>query len=381
MRSGTLLKVGAALCWPCAGRRRSRCALPQMGAHGRCAHPRSACPERGPDPQPDAPDLRAAAHPRRERQGAAHARAVVGGDVRPHGLGVQAAPGRQVPQRQSLHCGRCRVLAGPRAAADLGHERAAELDREGEQGRRLHGAHQDQGAEPAAAQLPHQHVHDGQGVVRGEQHHHRPGLQGQEGQLRGPQRQRHGALRARVARAGRQDRAQAQRRLLGQGRVSGRHYRHHLSHDQGRRHADRGAAVGRGRFRAGRARAGHRPGGEDREHQDQPGSGEPHDLFWDGCRLAGTADLQHQGQEPVCGQARPAGDQHGHRPRGDQAGRHARAIGAGRRHRAAVRQRLHQGTRRSAQGGPCQGHRAAQGGRLCGRLPGHAALPQRPLHQ
>ncbi len=80
-----------------------------------------------------------------------------------------------------------------------------------------------------------------------------------------------GPYAARVARAGRQDRAQAQRWLLGQGQVSSRHYRHHLSHDQGRRHAHRGAAVGRGRFRAGRARAGHRPGGEDREHQDQLG--------------------------------------------------------------------------------------------------------------
>ncbi len=92
-------------------------------------------------------------------------------------------------------------------------------------------------------------------------------------------------------------------------------------------------------------------------------------------------DLQRQGQEPVCRQARAAGDQHGHRPRGHQARRHARPVGAGRRHRAAVRQRLHQGARRSAQGRPRQGQGAAQGGRLCGRLPGHAALPQRPLHQ
>ena len=72
-----------------------------------------------------------------------------------------------------------------------------------------------------------------------------------------------GRLRARVARAGREDGAQAQRRLLGQGRVSARHHRDHLSHDQVGRDARRGAAVGRGRFRAGRARAGHRPAGED----------------------------------------------------------------------------------------------------------------------
>ena len=49
---------------------------------------------------------------------------------------------------------------------------------------------------------------------------HRAGLQGQEGQLRRPQRQRHRRLRAGLARAGREDGAQAQRRLLGQGRSS-----------------------------------------------------------------------------------------------------------------------------------------------------------------
>ena len=61
----------------------------------------------------------------------------------------------------------------------------------GDEGRPAHGAHQDQGAQPAAPGLSHQRLHHGQGVVRGEQQRDRAGLQGEEGQLRGPQRQRH----------------------------------------------------------------------------------------------------------------------------------------------------------------------------------------------
>ena len=100
-----------------------------------------------------------------------------------------------------------------------------------------------------------------------------------------------------------------------------------------------------------------------------------------GRRLARAQDLQRQGQEPVRRQARAPGHQHGDRPRGHQARGHARPVGAGRRDRPAVRQRLHQGARRPAQGRCRQGQGAAQGRRLSGRLPGHAQLPQRPLHQ
>ena len=89
---------------------------------------------------------------------------------RPDGVGVQAAPGREVPQRQRLQRRRRRVLARPRAAADLRHEGPAHLHRQGQQGRRLHGAHQDQGAQSAAPELPDQPLHDGQGVGRGQQH-------------------------------------------------------------------------------------------------------------------------------------------------------------------------------------------------------------------
>ena len=299
----------------------------------------------------------------------------------PDGVGVQAAPGREVPQRQRLQRRRRGVLARARAAADLRHEGPAHVHRQGEQGRRPHGAHQDQGAQPAGSELSDQPLHDGQGVGRGQQHDHRAGLQGQEGQLRRPQRQRHGRLRAGLARAGREDGAQAQRRLLGQGRGSRRHHRDHLPDDQVGRHARRRAPLGRGRFRAGRAGAGHRPAGEERKPQGQPGPGEPHHLPRHGCRLARAQDLQRQGQEPVRRQARAPGDQHGDRPRGHQARGHARPVGAGGRDRPAVRQRLHQGARRAPQGRPRQGQGAAQGRRLSGRLPGHAQLPQRPLHQ
>ena len=193
------------------GCRRCRRARHQVGAGRRCPHPRSARAERVADPQPAAPALRAADRARSHRQDAADARPILadqGG--RSDGVGVQAAPGREVPQRQRLQCRRRCVLPRARPAADLRHEGPAHLHRHSEQGRRPHGAHQDQGAKSAAAQLPDQSLHDGQGVGRGQQHGHRPELQGEEGQLRRPQRQRHRALRVGVARAGRQDGAQAQ---------------------------------------------------------------------------------------------------------------------------------------------------------------------------
>ena len=192
-------------------RRRRRRARHQVGALGRCPHPRPARAERGTDAQPAAPALRAADPARAHRQAAADARRLVADQGRrSDGVGVQAAPGREVPQRQRLQRRRRGVLARARPAADLRHEGPAHLHRQGEQGRRLHGPDQDQGAKSAAAQLPDQPLHDGQGVGRGQQHDHRPGLQGEEGQLRRPQRQRHRALRAGLARAGREDGAQAQ---------------------------------------------------------------------------------------------------------------------------------------------------------------------------
>ena len=65
------------------------------------------------------------------------------------------------------------------------------------------------GPNPILVQKPHQSVHDGQGVVGGEQRPKGAGLQEQGREFRGPQRQRHRTVRARLARAGREDGVQA----------------------------------------------------------------------------------------------------------------------------------------------------------------------------
>ena len=80
----------------------------------------------------------------------------------------------------------------------------------GDQGRCPHGAHQDQGTQPDPGAEPDQHPDHGQGMVGGEQRRQAAGLQEQGGEFRGPQRQRHRAVRARVARAGRAHGVQAQ---------------------------------------------------------------------------------------------------------------------------------------------------------------------------
>ena len=211
MYSRTSLKTRDSSRGSCDGCRRGRRACHQVGPLGRCPHPRSACAERGADPQPAAPDLRAADRARSHRQAAADARHLLADQGRRSDrVGVQAAPGREVPQRQRLQRRRRGVLARARPAADLRHEGPAHVHRQSEQGRRPHGPHQDQGAQSAAPQLPDQPLHDGQGVGRGQQHDHRPGLQGEEGQLRRPQRQRHRRLCVGLARAGREDGAEAQ---------------------------------------------------------------------------------------------------------------------------------------------------------------------------
>ncbi len=77
-------------------------------------------------------------------------------------------------------------------------------------------------------------LHHGQGVVGGEQRHQAAGLQEQGGELRGSQRQRHRPVRAGLARAGREDGLQAQRRLLGPRRGAARDHRAGADPDQGR---------------------------------------------------------------------------------------------------------------------------------------------------
>ena len=178
----------------------------------------------------------------------------------------------------------------------------------GRQGRRPHGADQDQGAQSDPGAEPDQPADHGQGVVGSEQRRQAAGLQEQGRELRGSQRQRHRPVRAGLARAGREDRAQAQRRLLGPRRGSARDHRAGAQPDQGRCHARRRAALGRGRFRPGRSGAGHRAAQELAQPQRHHRSGEPHHLPRHGCGLAAASIIRRQGQEPVrrrCGCARP----------------------------------------------------------------------------
>ncbi len=81
--------------------------------------------------------------------------------------------------------------------------------------------------------------------------------------------------------------------------------------------ARRGAALGRGRHDLYRAAAGHRPDRQDQGLQDHPGAGAAHHL--PGLRrvAAGAAGVQHQGQEPLQGQARAPGLLPGDRRAGD----------------------------------------------------------------
>ena len=151
---------------------------------------------------------------------------------RPDHLGVQAAPGREIPRRRGLHRRRRGVLLSARARADLrlqGLSRLREGDREG---RRPHGAAQDQRPEPAGGRQPHLRLHHEQEVGGGEQRHQAAGLQEPGREFRGAQRQRHRPVRARLARAGREDRGEAQRGLLGPRRSPARGHRagaHHRS--------------------------------------------------------------------------------------------------------------------------------------------------------
>ena len=73
---------------------------------------------------------------------------------------------------------------------------------------------------------------------------------------------------------------------------------------------------------------------------------------------------QHQGQQPVQGQAGPRSAVHRHRPRGHQAHHHARLLDSGRTDGAAQRQWQHARHRHAAQGRPGARQGAAGRGRL-----------------
>ena len=155
-----------------------------------------------------------------------------------------------------------------------------------------------------------------------------------------------GPVRARLARAGREDRDEAQRRLLGQAATVPLEITE-IIYTPIKADATRIAALLSGevdfvqdvpvqdieRLKSTPNLARH-----DRAR-------EPHHLPRHGRRLAGSEVRQRQGQEPVRGQAGAAGHEHGDQPRRHPARRDARPVGAGGRDRAAVRERLHQGTR------------------------------------
>ena len=143
---------------------------------------------------------------------------------------------------------------------------------------RLHGAPQDQRPEPAGAGQPHHRLHHEQEVGGGEQRHQAAGLQEQGRELRGAQRQRHRPVHARLARAGREDGGEAQRRLLGPQRGPARDHRTDADHHQAGRDPRRRAALRRSRLRAGRAGAGHRAAEGLAEPARHRRAGEPHDL-------------------------------------------------------------------------------------------------------
>lgn len=100
-----------------------------------------------------------------------------------------------------------------------------------------------------------------------------------------------------------------------------------------------------------------------------------------GCRLGRYPVGQCRGCEPVRRSQGPSGHLSGHRYRGHPAGGDARQQHPRRGHRAALYRRLHPGARRAPALRPGRGPRPAGRGGVRRRLPGHAALPQRPLRQ
>ncbi len=224
-----------------------------MGPRRGCPDARSAWAERGPDDCVQRSGLRGADHARQFQQARPRARDLVEAGRSDH-LGIQAAPERQIPQRRCIYRRRRRVLVPARAAADLrlqGLPRQHQGDREG---RRPDGAAEDQRPEPAGAGQPHHRLCHEQEVGGGEQRDQAAGLQEQGREFRGTQRQRHGAVHPRIARARREDGREAQRRLLGSRRDSARDHRADTDDHQAGRDPCGRAALRRSRRRAGRAR-------------------------------------------------------------------------------------------------------------------------------
>ena len=179
---------------------------------------------------------------------------------------------------------------------------------------------QDQGAEPAPGQQPHQPVHHGQGLGREEQRHQAAGLQEQGRELRRPQRQRHRALRAGLARARREDGDEAQRRLLGQA-ASCRSRSPSSTYTPIKADATRVAALLSGEVDfvqdvpvqdIERLKNAAEAAASTSARRTAPSSS-----AWTSARRPEAR--RRQGQEPVRRQARAPGHQHGDQPRGDPA--------------------------------------------------------------
>ena len=114
--------------------------------------------------------------------------------------------------------------------------------------------------------------------------------------------------------------------LLGPRRGPARDHRADAHPDQGRRDARRRAALGRGRFRAGRAGAGHRAPQELAQPRASPTGPENRTIFLGmdvGSPQLRSSDVK--GKNPFADAAGAPGHEHGDQPRGDPARRHARA--------------------------------------------------------
>src|SRR6056297_3636934 len=140
----------------------------------------------------------------------------------------------------------------------------------------LHTAVESAEAVDALCAESHQLLHHGQGLDRGERRRDTAGFQGWRGEVHRPKHERDRAIHARVARYRSAHGPRLQREPLGRGAGGDRD---RLHPDQGSRDPRRRPAVGRSGFRAGRARAGHRPARSDRRHHGDGRSREPDDLF------------------------------------------------------------------------------------------------------
>ncbi len=300
----------------------------------------------------------------------------------PDHLALHPAPGREVPRRHAVHRGRRDLHLGARLAPELAVAAVRDPGRQASQDRRLHGRVRAGQAEPGDARARDDHLRDEQGLGDEEQGRPAAGLQGQGGDVRVAQRQRHRTVDPRVARAGHTHRAEAQRRLVGhQGRArAGQRDRSDLHAGERRRDADGGAAVRAGGLRARPAAAGPPPAGGRQGDQGRPRPGEPGRLLRLRPEPRRTAVLQRQGQEPVQGRARANRRLPGDRHRGDPHADHAQRIAADGRHHA-VDPRVEPGRREAPPVRPRPGEATADRSRLSERLRRDARLPQQPLHQ